>query len=45
MLLLVQDGIRKRLVKKATFQPEFEDGDSKEYKVKAIWNSAVYAKD
>ena len=25
--------------------PEFEPGNDKEYKVEAIWNSAVYAKE
>ena len=39
--LLEQDTIRKERVKKL---PELDTGDvSKEYKVEAIWNSAVYA--
>ncbi len=44
MSLLEQDNTRKRQVDKALPEPkkEFEAGDNKEYKVKAIINSAVY---
>ena len=42
VLLLEQDTIRKERVKKVL---ELDDGeDSKEYKVRAIWDNAVYAR-
>ena len=43
MLLLEQDTTRKRQVEKV---PELDIGNkgSKEYKVEAIWDSAVYTK-
>ena len=42
MSLLEQDIIRKRRVNKKVI--ELETGKSKEYKVEAIWNNAVYAR-
>ena len=45
--LLEQDTTRKEWVDKKVKQIEFDvgDNDSREYKVEAIWDSAVYAKD
>ena len=34
---------RKRQVDKKITKLEFEAGNSKEYKIQAIWDSAVYA--
>lgn len=46
MLLLEQDNIRKEQVDKTTSRLKFEnDGNGKEYKVKAICSSIVYAKE
>lgn len=49
MSLLGKDITKKRYVDKATSQLEFDDNkgnkNSKEYKVKVIWDSAVYAKE
>ena len=42
MSLLEQDTIRK---KQKFSVPEFKPGDDKEYKVEAIWDSAVYARE
>ena len=44
MLLLGQNTTRKERVDKQVMEPEFEAGDSKEYKVEAIWDSAVYVR-
>ena len=41
--LLKQDNIRKKRIDKRVIELELEAGDSKEYKVEAIWDSAVYA--
>ena len=41
--LLEQDTIRKQRVDKWLAELELEAGDSKEYKIEAIWDSAVYA--
>ena len=41
--LLEQDTTRKERMDKRVKELELEAGDSKEYKVKAIRNSAVYA--
>ena len=41
--LLEQDITRKEWVDKWVTKLELEVGDSKEYKVEAIWDSAVYA--
>ena len=41
--LLKQDTIRKKRVDENVMELEFDAGDSKMYKVKAIWDSAVYA--
>ena len=43
--LLEQDTIRKEWVDEKITELDFEAGDSKEYKVEAIWDSAVYAKE
>ena len=43
--LLEQDTIRKELVDKKVRELEFESGNSKEYKVEAIQDSAVYARE
>ena len=43
MLLLEQNTTRKEWVDKLVKELELEAGDSKEYEVKAIWDSAVYA--
>ena len=40
---LEQDTTRKEQVDKQMIELELEAGNSKEYKVEAIWNSAVYA--
>ena len=47
MLLLEQDITRKKRVDKKVRQIEFNAGnnDSRKYKVKAIWDSAVYTKE
>ena len=46
MSLLEQDTTRKRWVDKEIRQVEFDTGnDSREYKVEAIWNSAVYTRE
>ena len=42
MSLLEQDITRKRRVDKKVTELEFEAGDSKKYKMEAIWDSAVY---
>ena len=42
MLLLEQNIIGKEQVDIKITELEFEAGNSKEYKVKAIWDSAVY---
>ena len=41
MSLLEQDSTRNKQIDKN--MTEFETGNSKEYKVETIWNSAVYA--
>ena len=43
MSLLEQMTTRKERIDKKLTKLEFEFGKNKEYKVKAIWNSAVYA--
>ena len=43
MSLLEQNTTRKERVDKRVKELELEAGDSKEYKVEAIWDSAVYA--
>ena len=43
MSLLKQNTIRKKQVDEKVNKLEFEAGNSKEYKVEAIWNSVVYA--
>ena len=43
MSLLEQDTTRKERVDKQVKELELEAGDSKEYEVDAIWDSAVYA--
>ena len=43
MLLLERDTTRKKRVDEKVTELDFEVGDSKEYKVEAIWDSAVYA--
>ena len=40
--LLEKDTTRKKRVDKKVIELEFEAGDSKEYKVEANWDSAVY---
>ena len=45
MLLLEQDTTRKKRVDENVTELEFDAGNSKEYKVEAIWNSAVYTKE
>ena len=46
MLLLEQNTIRKRRADKEVRQMEFDTSNDKEnYKVKAIWDSAVYARE
>ena len=44
MLLLEQDITRKERVDEKITELDFEAGDSKKYKVEAIWDSAVYAR-
>ena len=43
MSLLEHDISKKGRVDKKITELEFEAGDSNEYKVEAIWNSAVFA--
>ena len=43
--LLEQNTIRKERVDKKVMELEFEAGDSKKYKVEAIWDSAIYARE
>ena len=43
MSVLEQDITRKERVDKKITKLEFKVGNSKEYKVEAIWDSAVYA--
>ena len=43
MSLLEQDTIKKELVDENVTELEFDAGNSEEYKVQAIWDSAVYA--
>ena len=43
MSLLEHNNTRKEQVDKQVIELEFEAGNSKAYKVKVIWNSAVYA--
>ena len=45
ILLLEQDTTRKERVDKKVTELDFEAGNNKEYKVEAIWDSAVYAKE
>ena len=47
MSILEQDITRKRRVDKEVRQMEFDIGydDSEEYKVEAIWDSVVYARE
>ena len=42
ILLLEQDTIRKERVDKRVTELKLEAGNSKEYKVEAIWDNAVY---
>ena len=42
MLLLEQDIIKKEQLDKKITELNFKAGNSKEYKVEAIWNSSVY---
>lgn len=42
-MLLEQDTTRKEWVDKNGRQIEFDAGNSKEYKVEAIWDNTVYA--
>ena len=44
VLLLEQDIIKKERINEFAEVPEFEKGDNKEYKMKAILKSTVYAK-
>ena len=44
MLLLEQDTTRKRRMNKFLL-PEFEPGNDKDYEMKEIRNSAIYAKE
>ena len=41
--MLEQDTSRKKRVNKKVTELNFEATDSEEYKVEAIWDSAVYA--
>ena len=41
--VLEQDTIKKERVDERVTELELEASNSKEYKIKAIWNSAVYA--
>ena len=43
MSLLEQDTIKKRQVSKKVLKLGISDKNSKEYKIKSIWDSAVYA--
>ena len=43
MSLLEQNIIRKERVDKKVTEWEFEASNNKEYKVKAMWDSAIYA--
>ena len=43
MSLLEQDSTRKKRMDKKVGELKFEAGNSKEYKVKAFWDSTVYA--
>ena len=43
MLLPEKNANRKKRVDKKVMELEFEAGNSKEYKEKAIWDSAIYA--
>ena len=43
MLLLEQDATKKEQIDKKVTKLEFKAGNSKKYKVEAIWDSAVYA--
>ena len=43
MSLLKQDSTRKEQMDKKVTELDFEAGNSKEYKMGAIWDSAVYA--
>ena len=45
MLLLEQDTTKKGQVENNVTQLEFKAGDDAEYKVEAIWDSAVYARE
>ena len=45
MSLLEQDTTRKEWMDKKVRQIEFDAGDNEEYKVEAIWDSAVYARE
>ena len=47
MSLLKQDTTKKRRVDKKVRQIEFDTGDNEsgEYKVEAIWNSTIYARE
>ena len=44
MSLLEQDITKKERMDKKVTKLELEAGNSKEYKIEAIWDSAVYAK-
>ena len=44
MSLLKQDITRKERVDENTTELDVSDNNSGEYKVEAIWNSAIYAK-
>ena len=43
MSLLQQKTIKKKRVDKRIIELELEASDSKEYKVEAIWDNAIYA--
>ena len=43
ILLLEQETTRKERVDKRVMELELKAGDSEEYEVEAIWDSAVYA--
>ena len=43
MSLLEQDTTKKKWVDKRVTELELKAGNNKEYKVEAIWDSAVYA--
>ena len=42
---LEQDTIRKKRVDENVTELKFDAGNSKEYKVEVIWDSAVYARE